>query len=86
MSQGSGYFARRRARGPEQNRCVQVVIARDADEVAEIAADVFRDRVRARPDLAMAVPAGRTPRRMYARMAALQARDPVEYADRKSVV
>src|SRR2546428_4434593 len=73
-------FRRRGARSPEQNCCVQVVIARDADELAEIAADVFRDRVRARPDLAMAVPAGRTPRRMYARMAALQARDPVDYA------
>ena len=59
---------------------MRVLIARDADELAEVAADVFRDRVRARPDLAMAVPAGRTPRRMYARMAALQARHPVNYA------
>ena len=59
---------------------MQVVIAREAVELAEIAADVFRDRVRARPDLAMAVPAGRTPRRMYARMAALHTRNPVEYA------
>lgn len=59
---------------------MQVVIARDADELAEIAADVFRARVRARPDLTIAVPAGRTPRRMYARMAALQRRDPVDYS------
>lgn len=59
---------------------MQVLIARDADELAEIAADAFRDRVRARPDLAMAVPAGRTPRRMYARMAALQVRDPIDYS------
>jgi len=59
---------------------MQVLIARDADELAEVAADVFRDRVRARPALAMAVPAGRTPRRMYARLAALQARQPVDYA------
>ena len=59
---------------------MRIVVARDADELAEIAADLFRDRVRARPDLAMAVPAGRTPRRMYARMAALQRRHPVEYA------
>ena len=59
---------------------MQVLIARDADELAEIAADVFRDRVRARPDLTMAVPAGRTPRRMYARMAALQVHDPVDYS------
>ena len=58
---------------------MHVLIARDADELAEIAADAFRQRVRARPDLAMAVPAGRTPRRMYARMAALQASDPIDY-------
>src|SRR6266850_3305395 len=58
---------------------MQVVVARDADELAEIAADLFRDRVRARPALAMAVPAGRTPRRMYARLAALQAHDPIDY-------
>jgi glucosamine-6-phosphate deaminase len=58
---------------------MQVLIARDADEWAEVAADVFRDRVRARPGLAMAVPAGRTPRRMYARLAALQAHDPTDY-------
>ena len=59
---------------------MRVLIARDADELAEIAADAFRDRVRALPELAMAVPAGRTPRRMYARMAALQQRDPIDYA------
>ena len=59
---------------------MHVLIARDADELAEIAADVFRERVRARPDLAMAVPAGRTPRRMYTRMAQLQARAPIDYA------
>jgi glucosamine-6-phosphate deaminase len=59
---------------------MQVLLARDAEELAEIAADVFRARVRARPELTMAVPAGRTPRRMYARMAALQARDPVDYS------
>lgn len=55
-------------------------MARDHDELADIAADVFRARLRARPDLAMAVPAGRTPRRMYARLAALQARLPVDYS------
>jgi len=59
---------------------MHVLIARDADELAGIAADVFRERVCARPELAMAVPAGRTPRRMYARMATLQARDPIDYA------
>ena len=59
---------------------MRVLIARDADELAEIAAEAFRERVRTRPDLTMAVPAGRTPRRMYGRMAALQTRDPVDYA------
>jgi glucosamine-6-phosphate deaminase len=59
---------------------MHVLIARDAEELAEIAADVFRERVRGRPELAMAVPAGRTPRRMYARMAHLQARAPIDYA------
>src|SRR5207249_6116220 len=65
---------------PTTLAAMQVLFASGAEELAEVAADVFRDRVRARPDLAMAVPAGRTPRRMYARMAALQARHPVDYA------
>ena len=59
---------------------MQVLIADGTDELAEIAADLFRARVRAKSDLAMAVPAGRTPRRMYARMAALQNIDPVDYS------
>ena len=59
---------------------MRLVVARDAGQLAEIAAELFRDRVRARPELAMAVPAGRTPRRMYARMAVLQALDPIDYA------
>lgn len=59
---------------------MQIEIARDAAELAEVAAGVFRARVRAQPTLAMAVPAGRTPRRMYQRLAALQASDPVDYA------
>src|SRR5205085_8113077 len=64
----------------QSQRSMHVLIARDADELAEIAADVFRARVRAHPALAMAVPAGRTPRRIYARMAQLQAREPIDYA------
>lgn len=55
-------------------------MARDAAELAQVAADVFRARVRAQPTLAMAVPAGRTPRRMYQRLAALQSTDPVDYS------
>jgi glucosamine-6-phosphate deaminase len=59
----------------------RVIVTRDAEELAEVAADLFRDRVTSRPDLAIAVPAGRTPRRMYARMAALQASRPVDYSN-----
>jgi glucosamine-6-phosphate deaminase len=59
---------------------MELVVARDGDELADIAAEVFRARLRAHADLAMAVPAGRTPRRMYARLAALQARLPVDYS------
>ena len=62
------------------NRPMELVTTRDADDLADVAAAVFRDRVRRRPDLAMAVPAGRTPRRMYQRMAALQRTDPVDYS------
>ena len=54
-------------------------MCRDAPELAEVAADVFRDRLAARPDLAMAVPAGRTPRRMYGLLRDRQARAPVAY-------
>ena len=54
-------------------------MCRDAPELAEAAADVFRDRLAARPDLAMAVPAGRTPRRMYGLLRDRQARVPVAY-------
>jgi len=54
-------------------------VCRDAPELAEAAADVFRDRLAARPDLAMAVPAGRTPRRMYGLLRDRQARAPVAY-------
>lgn len=56
------------------------MVARDAAELAEVAAGVVRDRVRHRPALAMTVPAGRTPRLMYQRLAALQRTDPVDYS------
>jgi glucosamine-6-phosphate deaminase len=59
---------------------VHVIVTRDADELAEVAADMFRIRVRDRPELAMAVPAGRTPRRMYRRLQALQAQAPIDYS------
>ncbi|HXH83244.1 MAG TPA: glucosamine-6-phosphate deaminase [Candidatus Tectomicrobia bacterium] len=57
---------------------MRVIVAPDPDGLADLAADVVRARVRARPDLVMAVPAGRTPRRMYARLAERQAVDPVD--------
>lgn len=59
---------------------MELVVARDAVELADVAAGVFRARIRSRPDLAMAVPAGRTPRLMYQRLAVLQRSDPVDYS------
>lgn len=58
---------------------MRLVVVEDAEELAAAAAELFRDRVRANPELAVAVPAGRTPRRMYARLRALQACDPVDF-------
>jgi glucosamine-6-phosphate deaminase len=59
---------------------VRTIVCRDTEDLAERAAALFRNRVRARPTLAMAVPAGRTPRRMYHRMRELQHVDPVDFA------
>jgi glucosamine-6-phosphate deaminase len=59
---------------------MKLVVARDAAELAALAASLFRQRVRATPDLAMAVPAGRTPRAMYALMRHLQAIEPVDFS------
>jgi len=59
---------------------MRVVIARDAEHLGETAADLVRDRLLARPELAMAVPAGRTPRRMYRVLEARQAHVPVDYS------
>lgn len=52
---------------------MRVVACADAAEVARRAADLLVARLRARPDLAVAVPAGRTPRAMYTRLRATQA-------------
>src|SRR5262249_54574315 len=46
----------------------------------ESAATLIRDRLTAKPDLVMAVPAGRTPRLMYAKLRDLQKRTPVEFS------
>ena len=51
----------------------------DAAALAEAAAELFRERVAATPGLAMAVPAGRTPRRMYGLLRECQADAPVDY-------
>jgi glucosamine-6-phosphate deaminase len=52
----------------------------DAEALAAAAAELFRARVAATPELAMAVPAGRTPRRMYALMETRQAAAPVDFS------
>lgn len=58
---------------------MELRVCRDADELALTAAALLRDRLRAQPELAMAVPAGRTPRRMYRVLREQQATSPLEY-------
>jgi len=55
---------------------MEVVACSDGADLARRAAELFADRLRAKPDLAIAVPAGRTPRALYARLAAIYAADP----------
>jgi glucosamine-6-phosphate deaminase len=59
---------------------VDVVTCEDAGDLARRAAALFRDRLRERPALAMAVPAGRTPRGMYGVMQSLQPSSPVDFS------
>jgi len=59
---------------------MRLVIVADAEALAVAAAELLRQRVRDNPELAVAVPAGRTPRRMYALLRDLQARDPVDFS------
>jgi glucosamine-6-phosphate deaminase len=59
---------------------MRLVVLPDAETLAETAAMLIRDRVTAKPDLVMAVPAGRTPRRMYERLRDLHARTPIEFS------
>lgn len=59
---------------------MQVTVFGDAEALAAGAASLVRERVRAKPNLVMAVPAGRTPRRMYALLEALQVEDPVDFS------
>jgi 6-phosphogluconolactonase/glucosamine-6-phosphate isomerase/deaminase len=51
----------------------------DAQALARRAADLLIARLRETPRLAIAVPAGRTPRRMYAALAADHARGVVDF-------
>ncbi len=59
---------------------MELVVCQDAGELAEAAAGLVHKRLRAKPDLAMAVPAGRTPRRMYALFREFQERSPVDFS------
>ncbi len=55
---------------------MEVVACSDGPDLARRAAELLVDRLGAKPDLAMAVPAGRTPRALYRHLAALFAADP----------
>ena len=59
---------------------IKLVVTTGPAELAEAAAALVRARVDAKPDLVMAVPAGRTPRPMYARLRDLQASAPVDFS------
>src|SRR5919108_5175585 len=76
--------AEERASDPEPvarryDESVEIRICSDPTTLARAAATVIRDRLRAKPDLAMAVPAGRTPRPMYAVLRDLHARAPLPF-------
>jgi glucosamine-6-phosphate deaminase len=58
---------------------MEIRLCSDATTVARAAATVIRDRLRAKPDLAMAVPAGRTPRRMYSALRELHTLAPLSF-------
>jgi glucosamine-6-phosphate deaminase len=60
-------------------RTMDLRVFADAEALAVAGAGLFRARVAATPALSVAVPAGRTPRRMYAIMQALQAGAPVDF-------
>ena len=59
---------------------MNLVVTAGATELAEAAAALVRARLSAKPDLVMAVPAGRTPRPMYEALRRLQERAPVDYS------
>lgn len=59
---------------------MELGVYRDAGELAAAAAGLVRDRLSAKSGLVMAVPAGRTPRRMYELLREIQTRSPVEFS------
>ena len=59
---------------------MELVVCPDEATLARRAADHFLDRVRAQPDLNMAVPAGRTPREMYGLIEEEHRRRPVDFS------
>jgi len=59
---------------------LKLIVTAGPAELAEAAASLVRARLDAKPDFVMAVPAGRTPRPMYARLRELQERAPVDYS------
>lgn len=59
---------------------MELVVCQDAGELAEAGACVIRKRLKEKPELAMAVPAGRTPRQMYRFLREAQARSPVNFS------
>ncbi|HEV8438288.1 MAG TPA: 6-phosphogluconolactonase [Methylomirabilota bacterium] len=59
---------------------MEVVACQDAADLARRAGALLIDRLRAKPDLAVAVPAGRTPRVLYTHLATVHARDPSPFA------
>ncbi len=59
---------------------MRLTVCPTPSELAATAAALFRERVADKPDLAMAVPAGRTPRAMYGLMQAVQASAPADFS------
>lgn len=57
---------------------MELIVCDDAAALSAAAARLFRERLAAKPDLAMALPAGRTPRGMYALLRDLHATTPLE--------
>lgn len=59
---------------------MRLIICATPAELAHTVAGMFRERVAEKPELAMAVPAGRTPRAMYALLETLQRTEPADFS------